>query len=305
MSGVLVFFAVLSFLMYGLSPVYGDDLAEKNVLIKNGLGLGEIADILKEEHLIRSTLAFKIAAVLKGDARDLKSGLYELSPKTSVYALLNAITKGGASEVEVLVLEGATLKEIDQILAQKKIIAPNELINYQKTSDRKLEGFLFPDTYKFFVDSDIQDVADKFLDNFSKKTAGLLNKDDYKTLILASLLEKEVPDFNERRVVAGILQKRLLAGWPLQVDATVCYAKTESCYPISPLDLKIDSPYNTYAYKGLPPTPISNPGLEAIKAAKNPQKSSYWFYLSHSKTGKTIFSQDLDEHNLNKSLYLK
>ncbi|MBI2035767.1 MAG: endolytic transglycosylase MltG [Candidatus Liptonbacteria bacterium] len=243
-----------------------------------------------------------------------KPGLYKLRASYSAYGLVRVLVKGGVDEVEVLVPEGATLKEIDKILSDSGVISPNELTEYRED----LEGFLFPDTYKFHIDSEPKDVVQKFLDNFDEKVSGLLglgaknnlisdtkNSNAYKTIILASLLEKELTDFKERRIVSGILQKRIKSGWPLQVDATICYVVPMPCHPITPLDLKIDSPYNTYINKGLPPTPIANPGLEAIRAAINPQQSSYWFYLSDPKTGKTIFSKDLEEHSLNRALYLR
>src|SRR3989344_6352885 len=145
------------------------------------------------------------------------------------------------------------------------------------------------------------------MDAFNAYVVSLLagRPDMYKVLTIASMLEKEVPHFEDRKIVAGIFEKRLEAGWPLQVYAALCYKKPGKCHPLGALDLKRDSPYNTYLYKGLPPTPISNPGLEAIKAALAPQKSSNWFYLSDPETGNTVFAETLDEHNKNRPHYLK
>jgi UPF0755 protein len=129
-----------------------------------------------------------------------------------------------------------------------------------------------------------------------------------RNLILASLLEREVSDFKDRQIVAGILLKRLGVGMPLQVDATICYIKKsegqEDCYPLQPADFKKDSPYNTYVNRGLPAGPIGNPGRAAIEAAMSPQKSAYWYYLSDPETGKTIFSETLDTHAANRVKYL-
>ena len=157
-------------------------------------------------------------------------------------------------------------------------------------------------------------VVEKFLANFNQKALPLLNRDPHhigENLILASILEKEIPDFEEQRLVSGILRKRLSAGIPLQVDAAICYIKEQkygrdkSCYPLSPSDFKIDSPHNTYLYAGWPKGPIGNPGLRSIQAATNPAPSDYWYYLSDPRTKKTIFSKTFEDHALKKARYLR
>ena len=127
-------------------------------------------------------------------------------------------------------------------------------------------------------------------------------------MILASLVEKEVVSYKDRMIVAGILEKRLQMGMPLQVDATICYIKRKNGASICNLknsDFQIDSLYNTYKYPGLTPEPICNPSLEAIRAVLNPQKTSYLYYLSSQKDSRTIFSKTYEEHLLNKAKYLK
>ena len=126
-------------------------------------------------------------------------------------------------------------------------------------------------------------------------------------LTLASLVQKEIKDPYEMRIAAGILKKRLEAGIPLQIDATLCYLKEiegNGCLPITQADKTVDSPYNTYLYRGLPPGPISNPGLDAIRATLNPANSPYLYYVSDPKTGRTVFGKTLDEHNQNVIKYL-
>jgi UPF0755 protein len=129
--------------------------------------------------------------------------------------------------------------------------------------------------------------------------------------VLASLVEREVPLAEDQRRVAGILEKRLAVGMPLQVDATICHIKkiragsSVGCYPLSPLDFAVDSPYNTYLHMGLPPQPIGNPGIQAIMAVLDPLPSRYWYYLSDPATGKTVWSETLDEQEANRVKYLK
>ncbi|MDO8752220.1 MAG: endolytic transglycosylase MltG, partial [Candidatus Wolfebacteria bacterium] len=174
------------------------------------------------------------------------------------------------------------------------------------------EGFLFPDTYRFERQSSVVHVLSRFLMNFQEKVwARLAGREDwYDRLILASFLEREVPEYEDRRLVAGVLQKRLTIGMPLQVDATISYAKCNGTFltcekaGVGKGDLDISSPYNTYLRRGWTPTPISNPGEEAVRAATLPEKSSYLYYLSARETGETVFSRTLEEHNRNRVKYL-
>ena len=127
--------------------------------------------------------------------------------------------------------------------------------------------------------------------------------------LVKAVVEKEVPNMEDRRIVAGIIYRRLAIGMPLQIDATICYIKevankTSTCYPLSDFDFKVDSPYNTYLYRGVPAGAISNPGISAIEAVINPVKTSYLFYLSDPVTKKTIFSETLDRHAQNRVKYL-
>ncbi len=185
-----------------------------------------------------------------------------------------------------------------------------------------LEGYLFPDTYKIRKGEDLEDIIKKMLINFDKKLsphqnevsdAGLTQdlrveifqqeKSIFKVIIMASLIEKEVRTFEDKRLVSGILWKRLKNGMPLQVDASIVYIIGKKTTDISKEETQIDSPYNTYKYQGLPLGPISNPGIESIKAAIYPEESAFWYYLS-TPEGETIFSRTLEEHNIAKAKYL-
>ena len=204
--------------------------------------------------------------------------------------------------VTITIPEGLTVSDINKRLSDAGVLSGEML-----PSD--LEGYLFPDTYEFFIPSGVEVVKKKFLDNFKDKiepviSGGLSGSDIEKILTIASLIEKEIPNFSDRKIVSGIIQKRLKNNMPLQIDASICYIKLGPCVPITSEDKKINSLYNTYRYKGLPPGPIDNPGLDAIEASVNPKPSPYWYYLSDPKTGKTIFSKTLDEHNVNVVKYL-
>lgn len=294
--------------------------------IDRGDSLTDISLRLKEAGLIRSTGFFKIYTFITGAAHRFQPGVYQFEKNDSLIKIVRALT-AGQLPVDILIPEGTTLQDIDFKLSESGVIKRGDLVKFSLSPEmddlrkefwfirdkKTVEGFLFPDTYRFMPGTDPAVIMKTILDNFNQKVPPLLSKvkDWYNIIILASLLEEEVPLKNDRVLVAGILQKRLALGMPLQIDATISYLKCEeghlSCEnrQLTKADFNIDSGYNTYMYKGLPPAPISNPGVEAIKAALNPKKSSYLFYLSDPKTRRTIFSTTFDEHNENRFKYLK
>lgn len=315
----------LGFFLFSLKGAANISL-EENFEIKQGDGFNQIAVSLKNQRLIKSDLVFKIYAVLTGSAHLLKPGLYNLNAASTTPEILRKLIKGPGEEIEVVIPEGFTLYDIDSELSDSGILQKGAIISFDigrvkndyeflKSENLKigeLEGYLYPDTYRFFKKSDAEIAVRKFLDNFNRKVWPLIkDKGPRELLIMASMIEKEVPDNNDRLLAAGILYKRLSLGMPLQVDATVVYAKCSGYFVfcsqpiISQKDLNLKSPYNTYLYTGLPPAPISNPGLNAINAALNPKFSDYLYYLSDPKTAKTIFSRNFEEHKKNKEIYLK
>lgn len=327
---VLVIGAV--FFLYGLAPASADANAPTVVFtVTPGEGFRNIIGGLANAGLIRSPFAAETFSVITGSAFSLQPGLYRLNPAMSAPAVLREIAGGATREVTVTIPEGADIYQVDAILSEALVVRRGDLINFH--DDGNLEGRLFPDTYRFFAGSDVKDVVQKFLDNFNAKAGPLLATDAANAtsdLIMASMVQKEVPDAADQGVVAGILWKRERAGMPLQVDVTVCYAMRAAALgaaatdtalaavpatPAAPaaatppdcnaLDLKLDSPYNTYLYRGLPPGPIGNPGLAALEAAIHPTHSPYWYYLSDPKTGKTIFATTLDEQHRNTVKYLE
>lgn len=297
---------MLANFLYFLSPVSAaEDLISFRVV--RGEGLEEVSARLKAENLIRSKTAFKIYAFISSSAHQLKPGDYFLNLSLSAPRIIKNLTEGPVEDITITIIEGQTVKDIDGLLSAVGILKPGELLAYRPKDQKSLEGYLFPDTYRFFPNSPIEDVVKKFLDNFEKKARPLLMEDGGReALIMASLIEKEIPLFDDRVLVSGILWKRLAAGMGLQVDAAICYAKLKSSIGcrLAKADFAIDSSYNTYKYAGLPPTPIGNPSLSAINAARNPKNSEYWYYLSDPKTKKTIFSRTLEEHNEKRAKYL-
>ncbi|PIR44014.1 hypothetical protein COV23_02240 [Candidatus Wolfebacteria bacterium CG10_big_fil_rev_8_21_14_0_10_31_9] len=292
--------------------------------ISRGMGIKEIGAEIYTNGIIKSDKAFFVYSLISGKGASFKPGVYELNSNQSVPEIATLFSLGPRS-ISVVITPGMTLKEIDDYLSSLKIIPKGSLVEFNINTIKDelsflknahtLEGFLFPDTYIFFIGSDIKDVVYKILNNFKIKTEPYLaSLESFKTeadinwLIIASMIEKEVVSENDIYIVSGIIQNRLNKKMPLQIDATVIYAKCQgrflNCPELNSEDFKIDSSYNTYKYSGLPISPISNPGMQSIKAAINPEKTNYLFYLSDPKTGKTIFSKTFNEHTKNRQKYL-
>jgi peptidoglycan lytic transglycosylase G len=305
--------------LFSLRPVNAaGDVPDVVFQVSQGEGFRAIGAALKDAGLIRSPLSFDIAAVLDGRAGALKAGSYRLSPSMSTSAIIGALSANLVQEVTVTIPEDSNVFGIDRILAAALVVRPGEFSAYALAQG--LEGSLFPDTYRFYTNEDPAAVAATMAKNFNAKAAPLLSAapaSEARNIIIASIVEKEVPDQADQKLVAGIILRRLSLGMPLDIDATICYAKLLVAGPTSTeavagggcsltaLDFSIKSPYNTYLYKGLPPGPIGNPGTSAITAALHPQSSPYLYYLTDPKTGKTIFAKTLDEQNQNRVKYLE
>ncbi len=310
--GAMVLFLVFilaAIFVYGLSPASASGVPAV-FEIKAGDGFRGTVRNLYAAHIIRSPFATELYLLISGRALELKPGLYKLSAADWSPAITKIVTGGSSEQVVVTIPEGSNTYQIDAILSDALVIHSGDLINFG--AGKSFEGMLFPDTYSFFTDANASSVVDEFLANFNAKAEPLLAgdpKNAEQNLILASIVEKEVPSSTDQEMVAGIMLKRLAAGMPLDIDATVCYAKfianpDATCNPLTAADFKINSPYNTYLNKGLPPGPIGNPGVQAIEAALHPKSSPYWYYLSDPKTGATIYAVTLAQQVANQKKYL-
>ncbi len=219
------------------------------------------------------------------------------------------------SSVRVTYPEGTSIREMAlETAAAFPHISAMDFIRAASSS----EGYLFPDTYLFSASTSAASIVSKMRENFDAKTATLAASVATQTasstsvqahsfsdiVIMASLLEKEVRTPENRRIVAGILWNRIERGMPLQVDAVFGYIFNRDTYSPSHEDLKVDSPYNTYTYKGLPPGPINNPGLDALDAALHPTDTKYLYYLT-DKDGGIHFATTYAAHQANQKKYLK
>ncbi len=301
----------------------------KNFRISFGEGTEKIAENLVYNGFIKNAFYFKFYIWEKNLTASIKAGEYYLSSAMSIGQIAEIITSGKTvgQETTVLIPEGLTSAESEKILTDANLIKNGEFTdaikkenmrkypNYEFLADKPknagLEGYLFPDTYRFFKDAKAEEIVKKMLENFDKKfdkemrlETAKQNETIFEILTLASIIQEEVFGFNDMKTVAGIFKNRISAGMALEADSTINFITGKKIPQVSSDDLKIDSAYNTYKYAGLPPGPISNPGLDAIKAAIWPEKTPYWYFLT-TQDGKVIYSKTYEEHLKNKARYLK
>lgn len=281
----------------------------KIIVVEKGMSLGAVSELLYQENIIRSQTLFEFSAKVIGGKKPIAAESYLFKEPTSVWAVAKRITHGvsGVPALRVTIPEGISNSDISTIFA-KLIPGFDRNIFIKKMSDQ--EGFLFPDTY-FFPESVTLDTIEKtMLENFNNKIS--VFKNDISTsghslaeiITMASILEKEASTEEDKKIISGILWKRIEEGMPLQVDATFMYLMGKKSSELTLVDLKIDNPYNTYKNKGLPIGPIGNPGIIAINATLNPVASPYWYYLS-DENGVMHYAKTFEEHKANKAKYLK
>jgi len=293
--------------------------------IEKGQSFKEISENLLKEDFVKNKKLFEIYALLMNVKSRFQPGSYYLRPSISFKDLIQNLTSIPLPEEQTItILEGWQIKEIAEYLEKETEIRKEEFlkktdelknIDYEFLLDRPknatLEGYLFPDTYRVYKKSTSEEIIKKMLENFNQKLSDELraeikkqNKTIFEILTMASLIEKEARTDLERRVISDIFWKRLEAKIPLQSCASINYILGVSKRRLSIEETRVPSPYNTYLNRGLPPGPINNPGINSIKAAIEPIKTDYWYFLS-TEEGQTIFSRTKEEHDLNKAKYLK
>ena len=276
--------------------------------VHSGESLQDITNNLYESHIVRSKVVFRTTVILLGGEKKVIAGDYLMDKKEGPADLAYRFVNGKfhLDVVKITIPEGWNVYEIADYLEKN-------LLDFNKkrfiTISKPKEGYLFPDTY--FVSPAVkpEDVVEKMAKNFNEKIPQIsgIATSTYKfkdVVIMASIVEREARTTESRRTIAGILWKRLKLGMPLQVDAAFDYVNGKNTFELSLDDLKIDSPYNTYKYKGLPPGPIGNPGVDAIWSTINPIQTKYLYYLT-DKDGNMHYAVTFAEHVKNKQKYLQ
>lgn len=309
---------------YGSLEPLSETGQEQIFEVKQGMTAGQVADELEDKKIIQSAQAFKQLSKLNNADSKLMAGQYLVSPTMSARDVLDILLKGPEPEItKVTIPEGYTVAQVLATLEKNGLGTKKELSKAMEsftakdysflqdipTGEKRLEGFIFPDTYFFDKESQPKEVIDRFLERFDqeldqKTRAKLkeLNLSVYDWVTMASIVEREAVKAEERPLIAGVFYNRLRIGMSLQSCATVQYILGEIKPVLSIEDTQIDSPYNTYINPGLPPGPISNPGHASLEAALYPDDTDYLYFVAKSD-GSHAFAVTYNQHLQNISRY--
>ncbi len=283
-----------------------------NFDIPTGSNSRTVARRLVAEKLIRSEYAFRLVVRYRGIGKRLQAGTYVLRRSMSLSDILDEFEKGHVTLVTWMVPEGLTMvataalwetRGFGTAATFQEAFETTSLLKRYGLEDKTVEGYLFPNTYKFAKGTTAEKIVEMMLSEFKKQwsetfdeEARDLGRTQHEILTLASIIEKEAQSESERPRIASVFHNRLKRGWRLQADPTVLYALGNPERLLTKADLGVDSPYNTYVYKGLPPGPIASPGIGSIIAALRPEKTKYLYFVAIGD-GKHHFSKTLSEHN--------
>lgn len=304
----LVWIAFAFTIYTGLIKVNADFPVGAFVTISPGMTLTEIADRLEGRKIIDSPFLFKNFVILLNGEHEVIAGEYFFSEPLSVFRVALRVTRGflGVPLNKVTIPEGFNAREIASRI-KENIDGFDDKAFFERAAGK--EGYLFPDTYFFPSNLKPEQAIATLEDNFYRQIRPLekeiasFGRPLGEVVIMASLIEEEAKTPESRRIISGILWKRLELGMPLQVDAAFVYVNGKTTYELTAKDLQIDSPYNTYRYKGLPKGPIANPGFDALEAAVTPTASGYLYYLS-DRQGNMYYAKDFEAHKKNRERYL-
>jgi UPF0755 protein len=278
------------------------------VTVPKGTSLHEITEDFYSKGIVRSPFLLKAGTKLLGDDTKLPAGVYYFAQPQSLLTVAIRLATGdfNTTPVRIRVAEGSTVDDIAQTLTQR--LPSFDRREFLAAAQTK-EGYLFPDTYFFMPGDSTEAILSVFSNSLHTNLASIQKEIDEfgkplpEVLTMASLLEKEAPTLESRRVIAGILWNRIKRGMPLQVDATFPYYLNRNTFEVTLDDLRDDHPYNTYTNKGLPPGPIANPSLSSILAAVTPISTNYLYYLS-DLDGNFHYCATYECHLANKRKYL-
>lgn len=284
---------------------------ERVIEIRKGAGLLEISRLLEEEGVIFRREVFTLLALLQGDRRRLKAGEYRLSASLSPARILEILRRGEVIRYALTIPEGFTLAEIARAAERAGLAMASEVLSLSRDraflielglEAESLEGYLFPETYLFpkgtpiraLLRQMVETLRGRFMEEM-KARGKALGLTPHQVLTLASLIERETPLEEERRLVSAVFHNRLRRGIRLQADPTVLYALGRTGGALTKEDLQVNSPYNTYLHRGLPPGPIASPGLPSLRAAVDPAPGNYLYFVARGDGGHE-FTLTLAEH---------
>jgi UPF0755 protein len=283
--------------------------------VESGFSISDVAKELSDKKLIKSRLFFKSLSKFIGANKKLKSGYYQISPNMSILAFLDNISNGSVLTTKVTLIEGKTIKYyFEQLSLDPSLESKGSLEDVMQSIGVKApyDGWFFPETYNFNYGESVENVLRRSYNEMQQKVSDLwINRDkslplksQYDAIILASLIENETALDNEKTLISGVFIRRINEGMRLQTDPTVIYALGDKYTPpLKKADLKIDSLYNTYRNKGLPPGAISSVSYQSLYAALHPEKGNDLYFVS-KKDGSHAFASSYKEHKENIKKYL-
>jgi UPF0755 protein len=298
----------------------GNPYDSVKVTIPKGASLKEVSTTLQDYNIIRNERSFLLAVKTLGYEKDMPAGRFKLVKASTNFDIIDQLVNGIQVNKRVTILEGWTIDVIAEELHDKigidqdefKSACTNELLLWKwGISEKTVEGYLFPNTYLFSEEEDVQDIIGRMINEYKQRITlefrdrmQELGMEEKEIITLASIIEGEAIYDKERAIISGVYHNRLNIGMRLQADPTIQYIINDSPRRLLNKDLKIKSPYNTYLNKGLPPGPINNPGIESIKAALYPAETDYIYFVARGD-GFHTFSRTKEEHNIAKRKFQK
>jgi UPF0755 protein len=304
----LIFLVTILFFTAIYFPLVENSTIQKIINIPSGTNAKEIVHILEKNEIIRKNNYLFIILIKLSKLEDkLKFGEYNLSPSLNMLQILNKLARGEIVVYKITIPEGYTSIQIAELLDKKEIVEKESFLKLVKYGEKSWEGYLFPDTYEVPKKFGAENMFKLMLSNFERVAVDnkLINKAEQtgftmdEIITLASIIEKEAKFAEEKRQISSVFHNRLKSGMKLQSCATIQYILGKPKEKLEESDLEIESPYNTYLYKGLPPGPICNPGIDSIVAALEPANEDYLFFVL-GDNGRHIFSKTYEEHLKNK-----
>lgn len=303
----LIFLMVILFFTAAYFPSEENSSIQKIINIPPGSNAQEIVHTLEENEIIRkNNYIFRVLIKLSKLEERLKYGEYNLSPAMNMFQILEKLVRGEVILYKITIPEGYTYTQIAELLEKKEILEQESFLTLVKNGEKSWEGYLFPDTYEVPKGYGSENMLKLLLSNFNhlvdkklKEKAEEIGFSMDEIITLASIIEKETKFTEEMKRVSAVFHNRLKKDMKLQSCATIQYILVKPKEKLEESDLKIDSPYNTYLYPGLPPGPICNPGLDPIKAALEPADEDYLYFVL-GEDGRHIFSKTYEEHLKNK-----
>ena len=295
----------------------GNGTAVKDVSFPAGSGIRKLAAELKAAGIVRSSWHFILVSRLRGQAQRLKAGDYRLNDSMDVTTILNKLVNGDVDFRRFALPEGYSIYQAAELLEQKGFFSKDEFLKACRDPQvlsglgiraESAEGYLYPATYNLTKTGTAEQLVSQMTQRFEKAFTGIGSGSSavsrHEAVILASMIEKEAVTAEEKPLISSVFHNRLRIGMPLQSDPTAVYGVRAFSGKIKKADILRESPYNTYQIKGLPPGPIGNPGADAIKAALNPAKTPYLYFVAR-QDGTHQFSSSLAEHNQAVRQYLR